>query len=101
MLYTFKNGHGASGKEYEWWKFFRNPNVNFDEFKFINEKSSLSQNVAFVFSDEINLENNNVKMRDVDALAVTDQIFNIWDLKLTLVGSLQKMKLPHLKDLLY
>ena len=55
----------SSGKEYEWWKFFRNPNVNFDEFKFINEKSSLSQNIAFVFSDEINLENNNIKMRDV------------------------------------
>ena len=72
----------SSGEEYEWWKFFRNPNVSFEEFKFINEKSSLSQNVAFVFSDEINLENNNVKMRDVDALAVTDQIFNIWDLKL-------------------
>ena len=72
----------SSGKDYEWWKFFRNPNVSFEEFKFINEKSNLSQNVAFVFSDEINLENNNVKMRDVDALAVTDQIFNIWDLKL-------------------
>ena len=28
------------------------------------------------------MENNNIKMRDVDALAVTDQIFNIWDLKL-------------------
>ena len=70
------------GKDYEWWKFFRHPNVSFEEFKFINEKSNLSQNVAFVFSDEINLENNNVKMRDVDALAVTDQIFNIWDLKL-------------------
>jgi len=61
MLYTFKNGHGALEKSMNGWKFFRNPNVNFDEFKFINEKSSLSQNIAFVFSDEINLENNNVK----------------------------------------
>ena len=33
----------SSGEEYEWWKFFRNPNVSFEEFKFINEKSSLSQ----------------------------------------------------------
>ena len=97
MLYTFKNGHGALEKDYEWWKFFRNPNVSFEEFKFINEKSNLSQNVAFVFSDEINLENNNVKMRDVDALAVTDQIFNIWDLLHSGRFFTKKMKLPHLK----
>ena len=71
-----------SAKNYQWWKFFRNPEVTLHEFKIIKEQSKLSEKTAFVFSNKVHLEYENTKMNNVEALGVTEQIFDIWDVKI-------------------
>ena len=36
-------------KDYEWWKYYKRPEVNLEEFRFIREKSNFTELSAFVF----------------------------------------------------
>ena len=54
-------------KDYEWWKYYKRPEVKLEEFRALKERSTLSNSSAFVFDAErtVRLKNNTIENANI------------------------------------
>ena len=74
-IYIDKWEYGASddGGDYPWWRFVNRPMPKYDDVKYIKERSSLAENVAFFTSNGTNLEYQNSELQNVNVFAVSNE----------------------------
>jgi putative ABC transport system permease protein len=59
--------------DYPWWKFVNRPMPTYQDVKYIKERSSLAENVAFSTNNQTNLEYGNFELQNVSVIAVSDE----------------------------
>ncbi len=59
--------------DYPWWKFVNRPMPKFQDVKYIKERSSLAENVAFFTSTGGNLDYENSEMQNVNIYGVSEE----------------------------
>ncbi|MEP6466683.1 MAG: ABC transporter permease [Parafilimonas sp.] len=67
----------VNDNDYPWWKFVNRPQPKFEDVKYIQERSSLAQDVAYFNSRNINLDYDNYEMQNVNLFAVSNQYNSI------------------------
>jgi len=59
--------------DYPWWKFVNRPMPKFDDVKYIKERSSLAENVAYFTSNQTNLDYGNTELQNVNIYGVSEE----------------------------
>ncbi len=67
----------AGGPDYPWWKFVNRPIPQYDEEKFIKERSSLAKYVSYFNQTNANVQYKDYYMSNVNIYAVTQDFINI------------------------
>lgn len=75
-VYIQKWAWGGSS-DYPWWKYMSRPNARYKELKPVKEKASLAANVAYFFSNNINVDYKDVTVNGVSFYGVTDEFDNV------------------------
>ena len=77
-IYVDKWEYGAGeGGDYPWWKFVNRPMPKYDDVKYIKERSTLAENVAYFTSTGGNLEYGNSEMQNVSIFGVSSEFNQI------------------------
>ena len=80
-IYIDKWQYGAGDDgDYPWWKFVNRPEPRYADIKYIKERSSLAENVAYFTSEGTSLDYKNSEMQNVNVYGVSseyNQIQNI------------------------
>ena len=63
----------TNSMDYPWWNFVNRPMPKYSDLKYIKERTSLAENVAFSTSIQSNLDYQNVELQNVNVLAVSDE----------------------------
>ena len=72
-IYVDKWQYGAGDNgDYPWWKFVNRPMPKFEDVKYIKQRSSLAENVAFFTSTGGNLDYENSEMQNVNIYGVSE-----------------------------
>lgn len=58
---------------YPWWKFVNRPMPKFEDVKYIKQRSSLAENVAYCTSRQTNLEYGNSELQNVNVFGISDE----------------------------
>jgi len=73
-IYIDKWEYGAGDNgDYPWWRFVNRPLPRFEDVKYIKERSSLAENVAFFTSSNTNLDYENSEMQNVGVYGVSSE----------------------------
>lgn len=59
--------------DYPWWKFVNRPTPRYQDVKYIKERSSLAENVAYSTSTQTDLDYQNSELQNVSVIAVSDE----------------------------
>jgi len=59
------------GGDYKWWDYYKRPEVSFNEFRYLKDKSSLMNLSAFVFEGKKTIKSSNNILEDIDVRSVT------------------------------
>ena len=70
-IYIDKWDYGG-GSEYPWWKFMKRPDMKIEEMRFIQARSTLASNAAFVNSTNVNLIYTDNQLSGVSLFGVTE-----------------------------
>ncbi|MEE2954398.1 MAG: ABC transporter permease [Bacteroidota bacterium] len=70
--------------DYQWWNYYKRPEVNFKEFRYLNDKSHLINLSAFVFEGEKTIKSTNNILENVNVKAVTYDYANLASLNLNI-----------------
>jgi putative ABC transport system permease protein len=66
-----------SGQEYQWWKYVNRPVPSFDEYREIENRATLAENVAFVVSANATAEFGNNKIDNTRFIGVSNNVEKI------------------------
>ena len=73
-IYIDKWEYGAGDNgDYPWWKFVNRPMPKYEDVKYIKERSSLAENVAYFTSNGTNLEYGNSELQNVNVFGVSNE----------------------------
>ena len=70
VVYIQKWPWGGSG-EYQWWKYYKRPKVNFKEFKKVQDICKSASASAFFFEGKRTVKNGNTILEDVEICGIT------------------------------
>jgi putative ABC transport system permease protein len=77
-IYIDKWEYGAGGDgDYPWWKFVNRPKPRYADVKYIKERSSLAQNIAFFISRNTSVQHNNSDLQNVNIYGVSNEFNKI------------------------
>ncbi len=77
-IYVDKWQYGAGDNgDYPWWKFVNRPIPQYQDVKYIKQRSSLAENVAFFTSTGGNLDYKNAEMQNVNIYGISNEYNNI------------------------
>ena len=62
---------GSMDEEYQWWKYYKRPEVTFKEFREVKERCSNSNSVAFRFEGRRTVKNGNNVLENVEISGIT------------------------------
>lgn len=63
----------TNDNDYPWWKFVNRPMPRYQDVKYIKERSTLAENIAFFTSTQANLEYGNFELQYVSIYGVSDE----------------------------
>jgi putative ABC transport system permease protein len=73
-IYIDKWQYSAGGDgDYPWWKFVNRPIPKYTDVKYIKERSSLAENVAYFVQNQTNLDYGNSELQNVNLYGVTNE----------------------------
>jgi len=73
-IYIDKWEYGAGDNgDYPWWKFVNRPMPKYEDVKYIKERSSLAEHVAFFTSNQTSLEYENSELQNVNVFGVSNE----------------------------
>lgn len=70
VVYIQKWPWGGSG-EYQWWKYYKRPKVNYKEFKKVQDRCKGAAAIAFTFGGQRTVKSGNNVLEDVDISGIT------------------------------
>ena len=70
VVYIQKWPWGGGG-EYQWWKYYKRPDVKFKEYKKVQDRSKKANAVAFTFGGERTVKRSNNVLENVDITGIT------------------------------
>ncbi|MEE2700189.1 MAG: ABC transporter permease [Bacteroidota bacterium] len=70
VVYIQKWPWGGAG-EYQWWKYYKRPKVNFKEFKQVNDRCKSASAIAFLFEGRRTVKSDNTILEDVKVSGFT------------------------------
>jgi putative ABC transport system permease protein len=70
----------TNDNDYPWWKFVNRPMPRYQDVKYIKERSTLAENVAFCTSNRSNLDYDNSELQNVNIYGVTEEYNEIQDI---------------------
>jgi len=59
--------------DYPWWKFVNRPIPKYDDVKYIKERSSLAENVAYFVQNQTNLDYGNSELQNVNVYGISNE----------------------------
>jgi putative ABC transport system permease protein len=73
-IYVDKWEYGAQGDDgYPWWKFVNRPIPKYEDVKYIKERTSLAENVAYFTSNQASLDYGNSELQNVNVYGVSSE----------------------------
>lgn len=69
--------------DYPWWKFVNRPEPKYEDVKYIKERSSLAENVAYFTAEGTTLDYKNSEMQNVNVYGISDEFSQIQDIDIT------------------
>ena len=81
-IYIDKWEYSAGGDNYPWWKFVKRPTPTYDEMKFIESKSELSDAVALFASRNATVSYGDNSLTNVNVYSITENFLKIQSINL-------------------
>jgi len=82
-IYVDKWEYGANeDHDFPWWKFVNRPEPKYSDIKYIKERSSLAENVAYFTAEGTNLEYKNSEMQNVSVFGVSEEYNQIQNIEI-------------------
>jgi putative ABC transport system permease protein len=63
----------TNDNDYPWWKFVNRPMPRYQDVKYLKERSTLAENIAFFTSNQTSLEYGNFELQNVGVYGVSDE----------------------------
>lgn len=82
-IYVDKWEYGANeDHDFPWWKFVNRPDPKYEDVKYIKERSSLADNVAYFTQENADLDYENSELQDVNVYGVSDEYNQIQNIEI-------------------
>lgn len=72
-IYIDKWQYSAGDGDYPWWKFVNRPIPKYTDVKYIKERSSLAENVAYFVQNQTNLDYGNSELQNVNLYGLSNE----------------------------
>lgn len=83
-IYIDKWEYGAQeDNDFPWWKFVNRPDPKFQDVKYIKERTTLAENVAYFTQENTNLEYKNSELQNVSVFGVSNEYNQIQNIDIT------------------
>jgi putative ABC transport system permease protein len=83
-IYVDKWQYGAGDDgDYPWWKFVNRPEPKYEDVKYIKERSSLAESVAYFTSEGTTLDYKNSEMQNVNVYGISNEYSQIQNIDIT------------------
>ena len=82
VVYIQKWPWGGGGGEYPWWKYFRRPEPDYEDYLAINGKIESASAVCFIYGESKTVKYKNNSVEYVSYIGSTEDYLSIWDIEI-------------------